>query len=405
MNNYEVYEDTINLKDLFIYILRKWRFFVLGIILGAVILGGYKAIKKPQPVSEAVLLAAEEAQEILDEQEEEWLKQNQKTIRTTNNSIAAAENQITLLESQIAVKEDENEKLQELVSNWEDQLHEVREWESLAVYVEDKTSVAEQIMLLNSNILSAQNQIGSNQIELLSCETEIASLERSIEELLITLEEANKDEYEPDETLLEKVEAAFSTEESSVGMGTVAKYAVLGAFLGVFLVCGIIFLQYLSNKKLLRADELKEQYGIYILGSLHSSVNKKRNVIDKLLDRFAGYCGPVDEKTEYGLVAARVQLMSGGSENGQPEQIMVTGTISVDLMNQVYGHLREMLPQERYRVSMAENPVYNPQQLLQMKECSVLLVEGQNISDKDQIDKLIEVLDSGKVKIIGAVIL
>ena len=71
------------------------------------------------------------------------------------------------------------------------------------------------------------------------------------------------------------------------GMGGIIKSAVLGAFLGAFVVCGCVFLQYFFYKKLRSADELKERYGYYILGDLYRPKQKKSGPIDRILDKWA----------------------------------------------------------------------------------------------------------------------
>ena len=84
---------------------------------------------------------------------------------------------------------------------------------------------------------------------------------------------------------------------------------------------------------------------------------------------------------------------------------MVTGTVSMDTLNLVYENLKNHFPQNSYSLCIGENPVYNENSMLKLKECSVLLVESLEQSEKKEINKLAELIDVSKAKVVGAVVI
>jgi hypothetical protein len=184
----------------------------------------------------------------------------------------------------------------------------------------------------------------------------------------------------------------------------VIKFAVIGGILGAFVECGIAFLQYIFSKKLRGAEDLTNRYGIRVLGSLYQIPAEKDKGLDHQLNRLAGYGKPVNAGQEYTLIAANIQAVLGQSdENCQP--VLVTGTVSEDRLKTVAEKLEAILPAGQYRVTAAANPVYDAPALLSAKNASVLLVEAKDSSDKNEIEKLMVVLQACDSQVLGAVML
>lgn len=403
MNYNESYEETIDLLDLCICILKKWRILLLAVVLGAAVLGGYKAARglEPGSVSAADQKAAEEAIKTLKNQEAAWLSQNKETIKNAESTLENNKAQIVSTTQQIQTREDKIERLETLLPVWEQELEEVRRWAEEADTVEGRAAVAEQLVSLNNNILSVQNQISAAQTEIVNYQAEIVRLEKSNKDLEASLKKAQTDEFVPDAALVAQSNPVPTGAE---GNGAIVKFAVLGAFLGAFCVCGVIFLQYIFYKKLRGADELRERFGVRVLGSLYMPDGKKNAAVDRLLDKLSGEGQPVDAAKEYDLIAAGLQVMSREQTGTQPKRIMVTGTVSGDTLQEICAQLQKLLPENQYQLWAAENPAYNAQALRQIREGEILLVEAKGGSEKKEIGKLIELLNAGKAQVIGAVI-
>ena len=63
MNNSNViFETEIDLKKLVIFILRKWKYLLLAVVLGAMLLGGFEILIGFQPGTDPVLVSANQNQ-------------------------------------------------------------------------------------------------------------------------------------------------------------------------------------------------------------------------------------------------------------------------------------------------------------------------------------------------------
>ncbi len=352
MNYNSQYEETIDLKDLCISILRKWYWILIVAVILAAALGVYKAMEAPQPA-----LSSSE------------IEANHETIEENESSIKDSQDAIALQEENIANWEKLLETYQGILSEAEQELN-------VVTLSEDRISLLSQITRLNSQITSTENEIASAKQQIEKSEATIAELEEENADLL-----AEENEMVP------------------VSRSSILKYGILGGFLGAFLVCAVLLIQYLFSKHMHSPDELKERYGLHILGELHHTDFQKGGAISRLLDRWAGYGKPKDIAKEYNLIAAGIEISS------HTGNVLITGTISADMLEQVCENLKQRLPLEKYTLCIGENPVYNEDSMRKLTGCSVVWVESLAISSKKEVQKLAELFSVSKADVIGAVVM
>lgn len=419
------YEETIDLKDLCIYVLRKWRMILIVMLVGAAVMGGYKAVVVPAPTEDAAVVTANTAK----------ITENKTAMETNKATITANEASVTSNEAAIEANEeavkntrqkiqntkdaiqDQKDAIREIegvIEAYEDSLQEARQMLDSGISGENRINLLAQIPSLTSNIYSSNTRIVSAEQQIKSYETDIENLETSIKNLqeqnkklqedMEKLEEKNEELEKKNDELNEengKLEEEMKPKAVRAGMGSIVKSAVLGAFLGAFIICGCAFLQYFFYKKLRGAEELKERYGYYILGDLYRPKQKKSGPIDRLLDKWADYAEPVDTEEEYRLIAARIRMASDKASL----KLMVTGTVDPALLEQVCQKLKGLLPDGSYSVCAEANLTYNASAMEEVKQYAVVLVEAADVSDKREVAKLVEVLQISKVEVVGAVVL
>lgn len=376
-NNDKPQEEALNLKDLFIYILKKWRTILIAMVAGAILLGAYKGILKPNTIQ----LSAVEQQNIqnkIDENEDLILK-NSSTIKTNKLKISDNTQSIKKYKADLEVQK-------ELVSNLED---------IISTYKNAGSQAAESLKNVNIELASAKKKINSYEIQIEELEKENDELPKknsNLQEEIYDLRAANKD-----------LKASLSPQPHRAGISSIIKYGVLGAIIGFFIIYGVEALRFVLNKKLRNSDSLMKKYNIRVIGCLHTTTEsgkKKQNYIDRLIDKWAGY-NNIDVEKQYKLISAAIQVMSS-SKN---EQIILTGTVDHMFINHVGDKLKELLPQDSYPICVAENPVYDADSLLSIKEGRVILVEALDTSNIYEIDKILDFLHIGNAEILGAIVL
>jgi hypothetical protein len=433
MYDKEEYEEEIDIKDLCIFILKQWRKILIAILIGALILGGYQAAKgvlissrTDTEKTDTEKTDSEEAAEFKSYKEQLTAQQKildqksvvqirEKKIENDQQAITYCEERLEYYTEQLADRNEQLDRFQTMVADVQS--------------TEDLLTVNQQILSMQTEILSIESEIDTIRNRIYSYESEIISLEDTLEaqniawQILVadyeyTYEVPYEDEVvwedgeifvisaAGEETVLpaEESEEEDTTESSSVSVKSVIKFAVIGGILGAFVECGIAFLQYIFSKKLRGAEDLTNRYGIRVLGSLYQIPAEKDKGLDHQLNRLAGYGKPVNAGQEYTLIAANIQAVLGQSdESCQP--VLVTGTVSEDRLKAVAEKLEAILPAGQYRVTAAANPVYDAPALLSAKNASVLLVEAKDSSDKNEIEKLMVVLQACDSQVLGAVML
>lgn len=177
------------------------------------------------------------------------------------------------------------------------------------------------------------------------------------------------------------------------------KFALLGAAAGLFIVGAYEFMRFIFKRAVQNEDELRDRYGLYILGSLYMPSHDKDSMIDKWLDKWELSGKTVEEQHEYELVAAKILLQCH-----QNDHVMITGTAGNEVIATVYANLEKLMPAEIPLIA-AENPVYNVEALTKVKTCKIVLVEKKGVSNENELKRLSELVQVNKLNVIGAVMM
>ncbi|MCH5259475.1 MAG: hypothetical protein J1F18_06975 [Lachnospiraceae bacterium] len=397
MNETRQYEDPIDLLALMVQALRKWPVLLAAMLIGAMLLGGYKWLVPVDRTSEVeALQSAIDANRIS-------IENNEETIKTNELAIEDYKEKIVEDKELLPVREEQLTQWEELLFSLKNSLKESQGLlTDLSLTADQYAAIIMQINTLAEKILTVSAQVEVAEQRIPNTETEIKNLEKGIE----TLEDNIENIIEVNEELREQIDeqeaqiADLLVTRANVSLKTVMKYAILGAALGAFIFCVVIFLQFSLDHRLHTSCELKEKYNFLILGEFSSEAAKKHGKFGQWLDKLSGDVQAFPgERHMYELIAAGVQAL----EATLPMRLAVTGTVSKEILEQIGEQLKSLLP-DTYKIEVETNPVYNAAFLVNLKQYTVLLVEAKGISDKREIEKLAGVLHRNEVKVIGAVV-
>lgn len=368
------YEETIDLKELGIFILRKWRILLIVMLAGAVVFGAWKAVKVPEPVTPAAKVL---------EDNQKKIDANQKTIQNNERTLSRDLAEIQTQEASIA-------NLEKILITYQEALTDAQNLLNETLTAEDRVTLVGELADLNGSILNVNNQLTAARQKITSLNDEITALQNDMEIV-------KKD--------IAALEESMEGKPVVIGTGDIIRFSVLGAFAGALGVCGIAFLQFFFCKKLRNENELKERYGYRILSNLYTPTGKT-GVIDQMLNRMAGYGKKPDEDREYALAAAGIQVMTSEekSETGK-RQVLITGTVDLSVITGVCEQIQKSLPADQYELCPVSNPVYTAEAMLQIRQKDIVLVEAKDISNRQEISRLAELLKAGKARVVGAILL
>lgn len=398
MNNTAEYENEIDLKKLCIYILRKWKVLLIAFVVGALLLGLVKAFSSPELVTDTALV---EANQTKITEYQTALSTNQSTLSTNISTIASNKNQISINEAAI---EDQNQTLsdlQDVLDTHEQMLDELEAMQDTGLTNDEQVVVLDRAAEMTGRIYDLNAEIADVRESITNYENHIETLQQDNE----NLEAANKtltESIENQQTEIDRLTAEMEPRQVPVSAGDIVTYTIIGALLGIILVCIWLCIKYIFSKKLKDEQDLVGRYGFYILGVFNDINTKQQDLINRLLDKWAGIRRDQNTEDEYRLIAAKIQM----SESKQPmHHLMVTGTLSFETLQKVEAKLKSFLPAEQYEIHAAENLAYNSDVLTQVKQYEIVLVEKKDASDAREIEELAEVLKVSEVHVVGAIVL
>lgn len=388
------YEKPIDLLELSADILIKWKLLLVAFFIGAAFLGVYRSVFHTETFNYNRV--------------KDSLNANYTDHNDLQAEILANETTITAALQKIAASEELLQTQQQLKANLESTLESINDMLTQAQAVLDDPGITPeqaaliiaQLPTLTDDLAAVGSQISVTAQAMRSTQEQIADWKVEVD--LLTLQ--NIPLKERDAELLKKIDEreALLENGSSAGPGikSILTYMVFGGILGAVIVCGIVFLQYIMSKKLRTSAELKDQYQLPILGEFYSGDIKSCSKFERTLDKIIGNVQTMpEEKQVYELIAACIQ----SAADSLPVELAVTGTVSETTLQLVSDQLAALLP-EKYTVTVIENPVCNIDFLINLKKYSVLLVEAKGVSDRREIDKMVEILCRNKAKVIGAVV-
>ncbi len=175
------------------------------------------------------------------------------------------------------------------------------------------------------------------------------------------------------------------------------KYAIIGLFAGLFILAGILTLQYLVPAKLRTGDELSDIYGIEVLSDLSlAKDDENKNPIDRLIDRLKGK-GSAEKSELIQRSAIRIDRLS------ESRSVLLTGTVPTERLEEISVSLKEKTGDISF--SCGKDIRLDNDTLDRVKEgTEVIIIEEKNHSGMDSVGKEIDLIRAQQGKILGAVI-
>lgn len=452
------YEQEIDLKDLMFAVFRKWRPIILAAIILGVLLGGYKVGSGllKQRSSEFVQTAQDDYQLDLSmyektkssyEREIDNLKANLEyqedyysssvlmQISPYDKCVASADIFVKtelpeIIDNKYIMVTDRADSFLRAYSSFVAQnaglkaadnmgitpnnFHELVtvdvDYESnmlnIAVaYLDEKGAgdLLEGILNdLQSEFTDMQANMGEHQMLVLNqnvasvTDLNLLNLQKSNSDMLVTLQKTLQEREKALDELKEPSMPAALSNTALLKSGI--KYGVLGGVLGAFMAVFIICVVFLMSDKLSSDKELKNRFGLKVLG-VFALKRKKRafSGIDNWLDRLEGKNGMAEEKV-YEVLAVNVENYREDSS-----KLMLTGTVNDNMLQEIAGKLRPMLRGIELQVASDMNE--SAATLKKLPECDgVILVEERGTSKFAGIEQEIEVIKNLKKKIIGCIV-
>lgn len=456
--NYE-YEEEIDLKQLLVYVFRKWRTMLAAAVILGLLLGGAKAAKgfldlqDPEKVEESIKEAElelenyETAKTQLTNQMAEYNRQIEDYQKYQDNSlymkidpyavykesvtyVVTTDYQIlpnmtyqslnwmgpvlsayTSVATSITLKDLPPEGQTGLSEEWDaDSLDKLIKVETntndgkltITASAESETraksilqAVREKVELNQESIAKAA---GEHKLSVIA-EKSMVTVDQSI----INDREARLRNItalrEAADKAVDKYNKLSKPKDNAISIGNTikngVKFAILGVLAGVFLCCFYFCMQYLMNGKLNDPGNLKVRYQTRILAELPGK--RKAGIIDRILDRFEGIKTTMQSGEKQLHVAAE---SLGGIYSGKC--IALAGTASIELKTMAVETLKKA---ERLNVVAAGDILTDPDAIRKIRSAdAVILMESKNVAVMAEIERETEILKAMGITLEGFII-
>lgn len=391
-NQFIEFTRVISVKWLVISYFKRWRSILIAVLIGALVMGGFKALYSPAPsVSNSVVSENEEQIETNNKSITEFTKK----IETNLEQIEDNEEEIADLQDDVELKTQRVADLEAYLATCEESLAQLQ---SAAEASPSSVELLGEISEYGARIQDVSNQIYELNVELHNSQRKLERLQTETTEELPEENETLRLELLSLQLENANLQAGMEPKTTRAGLKQILLYAFVGVFLGAFLIACWILAKVLLQNRLVLEDDLKECFGFYPLGSLAVSHSKRTGKLDLKLEKLAGERREVDEEAVYQMVAARLMAVNDG-ENC----FVLTGTVSGEALERVRAGLIRYLPEDS-TTDAAADPLHDADAALALKGAQVLLVEEKDVSSMKAILELVERLNAGNAQILGYVI-
>ena len=454
------YEQEIDLKDLIFAVLKRWRFIIITAFVLGVLLGGYKCVKEFINHRNAEFVA--EAQEEYEKDLERYEQSKKGYERNIENLTASIKYQEAYKENSVLLKIDPYNKGVASADIFVRMPEEPQESGLIVTTVDPADSLVQAYasavqqggflaerakkkkidlvylrelikvtMDYNSNMFHVdvtytneqdaerllneiidnvedmypdmQGKLGAHSLEVVNQVTSVVTdqdLSDYQDKKVNELTDANKNLTDTEAALKALAEPELPTALSKkLILKSGIKYGVLGGVFGAFLAAFGMWVIYVMNGKLNSDEDLKQRFGIKLLGSF-SEVRRKRafSGIDNWLARLEGKDNLADDAA-CDMIAAGIEILAD-----KERPILFTGTVSEGALKGLTAKLQERLP--GWKMELAGDINRNPVALRKIPEYSeIILVEARKVSKLGEIEKEIETVFNMKKKFIGYIVL
>ena len=216
-------------------------------------------------------------------------------------------------------------------------LDEVQASISAAIGSHTVATVAQSCSCMVSTDLLAQQQAQSDNIAAL--QTQMQTLQAAREQL--------------DETYAD-TQANWATVSEPVFhpalLSSIVKFALIGFVVGMFVVAGIVCVQFLAAGRVYSAKELKRSCGLPVLGALASEKSKTAQKLDAALNRAEGRPNGSTDAEMLCLMAETIR-----SRAPQARRVLVTGDLPAEQLTALAAALQATDALRSVTVTAAES--------------------------------------------------
>ena len=455
----QMYEQEIDLKDLMFAVLHRWRGIIAAAVVCAILLGGYGlaksamaqedggAVEQEQSYVEDLQLYEDtqklyeydiellkgkiEAQETYYTQSylmqinpydmakasaDVFVKTEPETGEGLNIYVPVSDPADSILKAYEAIAQNaegietvggevfDTRYVRELIQTGLDYSGNVL---AVTVYGKNAADAQEVLQKLLENIQSQksslQQGLGRHEMYIMNedvtaaVDADLVSRQRTVSDSISSLQ----DSLTAKETALEELEqpAELSSVSASASLKSSVKYGIIGGAAGVFLAAFYICVMYVIKDRLNSERDLKNRFGLNILGVFSQPVKKRAFYgIDAWLDRLEGKIHKNPEAV-YDLAAANVK-----NYMNKDAEILLIGSVTGEKLEKAAEELHRRIGGTEIRIGEdIENSV---ESLKLLKETGqVILVEERGISKCADIQEQLELVHSLQKPVIGCIVL
>lgn len=285
------------------------------------------------------------------------------------------------------------EREMELIAKTIKEQLEKKEKEFQEVGTHELKLLGESQNIVVDTVLGDRKNAISNNIS--SLNTQLTNLKTNMTEKQLAL----MDNGQLEGNMNTNVEPTFSKPNFSL------KYIILGAILGIFIVCGWIVCRTVFNAKLQYAAEIRVLYNTRLLGEINNQEEKKRlfSIIDKkLLEIKNRKKKKLTVEQQIKLIIANIVLFC---KQERIECIYLTGSEYEKADKRILEMLKKGILDQNIQVKEGGNIFYDADSLKRGTEIgNILFVEQKNVSIYDEISNELNLAKEQKNNILGVIV-
>ena len=455
-----IYEQEIDLKDFMFAVFRKWRLVVLFAFIFAVLLGGYKCVKELMHQNDEEYVAELTEQYLMEQMKyEQSKKAYERDIESFNASIT---NQEEYKEKSILLKADPYDKgtasvdvfvkmsetpesngimvtpvdfadsvvkayasaiqqggfledisremgvnliyLKELVTVTTDYDSNML---NVSVTYTDKEGAGKILDVILKNLKSMypdiQEHLGQHNLSIMNqnigviTDQTLAGYQKQKVDNLAATNKNLKDTEKALKELEEPTKPVALSRMSIVKKGV--KYGILGCFVGAFLVTVCVFLAFAMNDKINTDEDLKNRFGLMLLGGFaQTRVKKSFTGVDMWLDRLEGR-EIVSDESVVDIISANILGMLNKGES-----VFLTGMVEEPRLSGLAEEIQQRLSE--LKLGFGTDILYSAVTLKNLQQYdTVILVESRRKTKLREIKKEVELVRNMKKQMLGYIII
>lgn len=180
----------------------------------------------------------------------------------------------------------------------------------------------------------------------------------------------------------------------------IRRFALIGFIAGAFFMICLYGVLYMLSRKLRKARELTDQFGVPVYGQLnHTRARCPGKGPDGLIEKWEFR----KTKTERDAVLENTCVLV--RENGGEGGVLLTGTLPTERMQALADGMKERLG-DTVPLTVEGSFLKNPRVIAEAANASaVIIAEEQYASDLDEIRRMLELLKIGKTPASGAIVI